>query len=115
MMRPPRFRLRAQMIAVAVVAVLLGGDAFRRRRTDRLALARYHAGEARFNVSHAGLWERGQDGGCMEVRDATPEGYARAAAECRLLAAHHAALSLKYERAARYPWLPVGPNPPESE
>ena len=30
-------------------------------------------------------------------------------------AAHHAALRSKYERAARYPWLPVEPDPPEPE
>jgi len=30
-------------------------------------------------------------------------------------AAHYAALNRKYERAARYPWLPVGPDPPVPE
>jgi hypothetical protein len=28
-------------------------------------------------------------------------------------AAYHTALVQKYERAARYPWLPVEPDPPE--
>ena len=28
---------------------------------------------------------------------------------------HHASLARKYERAARYPWLPVEPDPPEPE
>ena len=27
-------------------------------------------------------------------------------------AAYHASLKRKYERAARYPWLPVEPDPP---
>ena len=31
------------------------------------------------------------------------------------LRAHHIAMRLKYERAARYPWLPVAPDPPEPE
>jgi hypothetical protein len=30
-------------------------------------------------------------------------------------AAWHGALKRKYERAARYPWLPVAPDPPEPE
>ncbi len=31
------------------------------------------------------------------------------------LAAHYAGLKRKYERAARYPWLSVTPDPPEPE
>ena len=31
----------------------------------------------------------------------------------RQRAIYHAALRRKYERAARYPWLPVPPDPPE--
>lgn len=27
----------------------------------------------------------------------------------------HESMRRKYERAARYPWLPVGPDPPEPE
>jgi hypothetical protein len=30
-------------------------------------------------------------------------------------AAWHAALWRMYDRAARYPWLPVSPDPPEPE
>jgi hypothetical protein len=30
------------------------------------------------------------------------------------IAAYHDALKIKYERAARYPWLPVEPDPPAS-
>jgi hypothetical protein len=26
---------------------------------------------------------------------------------------HHESMAVKYERAARYPWLPVDPDPPE--
>jgi hypothetical protein len=36
-----------------------------------------------------------------------------AAADCATKAARCAALARKYERAARYPWLPVEPDPPE--
>ena len=28
---------------------------------------------------------------------------------------HHAAMAHKYEHAARYPWLPVKPDPPEPD
>jgi hypothetical protein len=37
------------------------------------------------------------------------------AARSRRLADHHAALKRKYERAARYPWLTIEPDPPEPE
>jgi hypothetical protein len=31
------------------------------------------------------------------------------------MATYHRALKAKYERAVRYPWLPVEPDPPEPE
>ncbi len=35
------------------------------------------------------------------------------AASWRRKASHYAAMALKYEKAARYPWLPVAPDLPE--
>jgi hypothetical protein len=36
-------------------------------------------------------------------------------ASLKRLEAYHAAMTAKYERAARYPWLPVESDPPEPE
>ena len=33
----------------------------------------------------------------------------------RRLTEYHEAMIVKYERATRYPWLPVAPDPPEPE
>lgn len=40
-------------------------------------------------------------------------GMVRTAELCGRLANHHTRLEEKYARAARYPWLPVAPDPPE--
>jgi hypothetical protein len=47
------------------------------------------------------------DGEVLDFRDE--------AARCARISAHYTRLKLKYERAARYPWLPVEPDPPEPE
>jgi hypothetical protein len=36
----------------------------------------------------------------------------RSASRCFAIARYHATLKQKYERAARYPWSPVPPDPP---
>jgi hypothetical protein len=93
-MRLPRFRLRALMIAVAAVALLLGLWAgIERRRADFRRIARYHS------FRNLGL--------LVDSRSLTP-------LELRQDEWHHA-LYLKYQRAARYPWLSVEPDPPEPE
>jgi hypothetical protein len=57
---------------------------------------------------------------CGEVAGSmTPEELHRFIASARSYyanrIAYHAALKAKYERAARYPWLPIAPDPPEPE
>ncbi len=43
----------------------------------------------------------------------TADKYRVSAAFAQLSTEYHKFLRLKYERAARYPWLPVAPDPPE--
>jgi hypothetical protein len=45
--------------------------------------------------------------------DRTAAGWAEWSAGHRARASYHARLRRKYERAARYPWLPVPADPPE--
>ena len=86
----PRFRftIRRMMVAVTVGAVLVAVPLVRHRRFRSIALGhRLRAGR-----------EWVQSGGMSKAREAWYTGIIQ-----------------KYERAARYPWLPVEPDPPEPE
>ena len=113
----PRFRLRTLMIAVAVAGMMLGvglevdrlwGVSAARSRSAvfcRLsgAMARHHA---RSYDKLAKEWR---------TEHRTREAIAvleRKAASLRRDAAYWALKRSNYERAARYPWLPVPPDPP---
>jgi hypothetical protein len=95
-MRLPRFRLRALMLVIAVVVLLIGGVAELPRRRERFQrYASYHT------------WESIPSG------PGYPESLDEAARRGR--SEWQAALAKKYRRAARHPWLPVWPDPPEPE
>jgi hypothetical protein len=96
---------RRWMIVIAVVALLMTG-AFEVKRALRRAsaysqLAATHAMFRAFSLAEADLY-RGNHFIRLEARE-------------RALARHQGALAAKYERAARYPWLPVEPDPPEPQ
>ena len=100
-MRLPRMTTRRWMIAVAILAV-------------GLATVAHHRG--------LGLRQRAAYHETIELEAATVGELAlaarwpKAAAQVRANAAtrdRHARLKEKYWRAARYPWLPVGADPPE--
>ena len=86
-MRLPRFRLRTLVVAVAGLAVAVAMASLSIRSAAYSQLAEYHRVEA-FRSSYPGALN----------------GPARLA--------RHLELHSKYERAARYPWLPVAPDPP---
>lgn len=98
-MRPPGFRFTVRQMAATVAvagAALAGVLMVRRSARFRAIAAREAAAElmsrARPDADGGGLPPRGAD-----------------------LAAYHRGMRLKYERAARYPWLPVAPDPPMPE
>ena len=92
----PRFTLRWMMVAVAVSALMLGCWAVIVRRRDRFeSLASFHRGMT----------------GPMTIRTFAPEAPIFETATGRW----HYELARKYDNAARYPWLPVSPDPPEPE
>ena len=98
----------------AVVALSLGGHsewrAMRRRAETYAARARHHADLVAVLRSIAA-----RDGEEAPV-DVSPGPGARSVLfPLRVVAAHEDRLRRKYERAARYPWLPVPPDPPEPE
>jgi hypothetical protein len=94
-MRLPRMTTRRWMVAVLLAGSMLGLHAAlerRRARFDRLAVEH--------NMRSAGLRARVRAGGNSSVKQAATENY-------------HFRMAEKYRHAARCPWLPVEPGPPE--
>jgi hypothetical protein len=141
-MRLPRvrFSVRMMMIAVAIAALTLGANDVRLRRERYLALRSNHdwsaRGRLRLAESHASVAAQNEReaarmlAAISSIRDPTrvhleynvriasnieaAAATERAAEQkCRTQARYHDALRIKYERAARYPWILVEPDPPE--
>lgn len=93
-MRLPRvqFTLRRLIVAVALVGTILGVLAG--RRSQFRGLAAYHSAKGRAMIN--GGLPRDDSAAWKLERDLW-----------------HGVLAEKYKRAARYPWLPVAPDPPE--
>jgi hypothetical protein len=87
-MKLPRITVRRLMVAVAIFGIMAGGGVEARRRHDRfLAVAERHWWATL-------TWPLRLDPREFEW---------------------HRAMQAKYERAARYPWLPVAPDTPVPE
>jgi hypothetical protein len=103
-MRLPRvrFTVRRLMIAVAVVAVLLGGELIRRQRAARLErLAWLARCERMLATSHP---EEEREIASPYLKHGKQMGVVEALQEI-------ARQRLRYEYAASHPWLPVPPDP----
>jgi hypothetical protein len=136
-MRMPRFRftVRGMMVVVAVACLALGLEQMRKRRSLYLATAGAwseteadYLGEAGHNEDYAtrmeeivvryrrALVEIGPLSGEAEERiqagGKEASEYRVEAEQYRARSAWAAELRRKYVRAARYPWLPVPPDPP---
>jgi hypothetical protein len=103
-MRMPRvrFTMRGMMVAVAITGAVVAGEKFRRARDSHLHRAAVHSYSAM-------LWSSFAESYRANRRDDSPP------AQMDAIASWNTAMSRKYERAARYPWLPVPPDPPEPE
>jgi hypothetical protein len=102
-MRPPQMTTRLWMIAAAVVALACAAVVLIRERSDRLArIAREHSTPFP-PLSFADL-----------IAANEPERQ-RLSLWSQRVAAWHGEMARKYQYAARHPWLPVGPDPPEPE
>jgi len=99
----PRFTVRRLMITVGIVAVILGLAVWgekRRARFRELAAKHYDQGMRWFVLFPGGDSEDQRRMMRLYEERVGPS------------VEHHASLRDKYERATRYPWLPVGPDPP---
>jgi hypothetical protein len=117
----PRYTLRWMMVAVAIAGIGLGGYRMHRHRLRSLERARSYAESERycsFMWSEVSAYpnfrwpgDHRPPSSPEELRKA--EEVAHSSWERKI--DYHANLRRKYERAARYPWLPVAPDPPEPE
>jgi hypothetical protein len=113
-MQLPRMTTRRWMTAVAVVALLMGAGLGVGRRSWRFArLSAHHTNAA---LEHFGT-QMALGGWPPQLQDLSFAELARVQILCRAraLVNYHSGLTQKYERAARYPWLPVEPDLPEPE
>jgi hypothetical protein len=100
-----RFRVRSMMVVVAIVALSMWAKfQVEARRTYFSQLVRQYD-DQRY-VASAFAYS-GPGGAIMDER-MKADAVRRATAS-----AYYSDLIRKYERAARYPWLPVAPDPPK--
>jgi Tfp pilus assembly protein PilX len=128
-----RFTVRRMMIAVAVVAVLIGvGLQIRRAiRFSRLSAnylelaamdAEYESILRKRERNHRELAEIERESADKFQQSSIVELWRRLAQEdtdradkFKLLAEYHASMKAKYQAAARRPWLHIEPDPPRPE
>jgi hypothetical protein len=96
-----RFNVHLLMVAVAIVGFAMAGATLVRRSNRFRALAEDQAEAEAMSLAYADD-ARGEGGDQQRV------------ARGEQMADYHRKLRIKYERAARYPWLPVEPDPPEA-
>jgi hypothetical protein len=93
-----RFGVQRMMIAIAIVGVLVWAGIMLRRSAEYRAIAAQHASTEKYwSTVGSQATEPLIDGGSW-TRDERVKFFRD--------------LRLKYERAARYPWLSVEPDPP---
>jgi hypothetical protein len=107
--------MRRWMIAVAAIGLMIGGGVVLKQRRDYfLSLAQSHQKEVASSTARGNALKSrfgGTSGMTVEEITRRHDDYGRMMDR----ADHHESLARKYEEAARYPWLPVEPDPPEPE
>ena len=96
-----RFTVRRLMLLLVVVALLLAGEATRRRWDSFASACRTKAG----SFEHRALVTRHSYQAAI--------GNVPMNRKLKRIEDHYVALARKYEHAARRPWLPVAPDLPE--
>jgi hypothetical protein len=99
-MRLPRFTVRRIMVAVAIVALIIWIHDLMERRSRLLKLTHIYICEQYLTD--------------LELVHASVAGPSKAAEldAVRRRIEYNRSMVRKYTRAARYPWLPVEPDPP---
>ncbi len=100
------------MVAVAVVAIVIWGAGWSRKQyRDAVVLYEERLGYHRMNASinRFTLEFKPEEFPTLRLPIHSPTDLDR----FRRLSEYHEAMILKYERALRYAWLPIAPDPPE--
>ncbi len=105
----PRFTVRRMMVAVAILGLVVSVGIFSARRQSFAIMARDYA-----NMETAArLFEKDFPGPfslyVVRMID-TEKGFVQVKGQ---KVAYYAQMKEKYERAARFPWLSIGADPPE--
>jgi hypothetical protein len=107
-----RFTMRRIMVAIAVIATVLGaigGVGRRIRRFDRLGY--YH----RTRIVGVLYGHSGPDGKMIYAPSSVDQDGRPITPRQQLIDRWHEQMAQRYWRAARYPWLDVAPDPPPRE
>jgi hypothetical protein len=116
-MAMPRVRVRLKLwMLLLLVAFIAFGLGIERRRRDFLARAAHHGQEAERNRQwkyYSVIMIIRVGGDPLSLPPEESAEYERRVIEhWNRSADYHEALRIKYEQAARRPWLPVSPDPP---
>jgi hypothetical protein len=103
-MRLPQMAERRWMTVVAIVAVVVGIRLLIQRSRSYASLASFHA------EAEKECWQILE---ASESKQFDPADRKDWTAHARGVLRYHARMARNYRRAARYPWLPVEPDPPE--
>ena len=106
-MRLPRMTTRRWMAAVAAVAFAIAAGQMWRRSIQYVGRAARYAKMERYVRECAAIESK------INPTDRPPRCRPANRGGLPVMIAHFADLRRKYEHAARYPWLPVEPDPPE--
>ena len=133
-MRLPRMTTRRWIVVVVIVGLLMGGVRLKQRRNRLLSRAQFYAERAAFYPKLESrerricaeyprliaVLERLQRytnretvGSRLEDLKSRLDQSHRNLARWTNRTAYYLAMAHKYQDAARYPWLPVEPDPPE--
>jgi hypothetical protein len=102
-MNPSRLTLRHLLFLVTLAGLALGLSGWMRRRAEFSSRTAYHAKQYRVLLAHLAGARGMRRGRGMASPDPSELASVR----------YHFKMAEKYEHAARYPWLPVEPDPPE--
>jgi hypothetical protein len=109
-----RFTVRRMMIAVALLALFLGGWVWMERRSARFSdLANWHHRQ----ITCVFFGSPGPDGKFIYEASDSPQrdGDPPVSLRQQRIDTWRRQIAVKYWDAARHPWLPVEPDPPEPE
>ena len=101
--KPTRLTIKHLMALFALIAVFSGAQWLCQHQAYRVERAAYHQD---MEVFHGGGFPPNMPGGDAVL-------FVAVTPRCAKLVPFHREMRMKWERAARYPWLSVEPDPPE--